>query len=193
MMNRRTFLQHGAVALVAACSRSLFADPLGLPLGCQTYPVRKEIAADFPGTMKTLSVAGFTNIELCSPYGYKDFAGLQQYKPQELRRILSDWGLTCISAHWAPTELFEKADVSIAYAHDFGMTQMAVAALGPFQPKGTETADDVKRYVEPFNAIEVYTEQQRGYLQRVPVSAVVPGNTIQHHIHVLHPICPATK
>jgi len=152
MMNRRTFLQHGAVALVAACSRSLFADPLGLPLGCQTYPVRKEISADFPGTMKALSVAGFTNIELCSPYGYKDFAGLQQYKPQELRRILSDWGLTCISAHWAPTELFEKADVSIAYAHDFGMTQMAVAALGPFQPKGTETADDVKRYVEPFNA-----------------------------------------
>jgi sugar phosphate isomerase/epimerase len=32
------------------------------------------------------------------------------------------------------------------------MTQMAIAALGPFDSKGTETVDDVKRYVEPFNA-----------------------------------------
>ncbi|MBS1800038.1 MAG: TIM barrel protein [Acidobacteria bacterium] len=151
MMNRRTFLQTGTAALAAARSRSLFADPLGLPIGCQTYPVRKQIATDFPGTMKSLSAAGFTNIELCSPYGYKDFNGLQQYKPQELRNMLHDWGITCISAHWAPKELFEKADESIAYAHDFGMTQMAVAALGPFNYKGTETADDVKRYVEPFN------------------------------------------
>jgi sugar phosphate isomerase/epimerase len=152
MMNRRTFLQTGAAALIAARSHNLFADPLGLPIGCQTYPVRKEIAADFPGTIKSLHSAGFTNIELCSPYGYRDFYGLQQYKPQELRRMLSDWGITCISAHWAPKELFEKADQSIAYAHDFGMTQMAVAALGPFNAKGTETTDDVKRYVDPFNA-----------------------------------------
>jgi hypothetical protein len=32
------------------------------------------------------------------------------------------------------------------------MTQMAIAALGPWKPRTTETADDVKRYVEPFNA-----------------------------------------
>ena len=32
------------------------------------------------------------------------------------------------------------------------MTQMAIAALGPFNPKTTQTVDDVKRYVEPFNA-----------------------------------------
>src|SRR5437763_6982673 len=32
------------------------------------------------------------------------------------------------------------------------MTQMAIAALGPFRPKSTQTVDDVKRYVEPFNA-----------------------------------------
>ncbi len=152
MMNRRTFLQSSAAALIAARSRNLFADPLGLPIGCQTYPVRKEIATDFPGTIQSLHAAGFTNIELCSPFGYKDFSALQQYKPQELRRMLSDWGITCISAHWAPNELFQKADASIAYAHDFGMTQMAVAALGPFKPTGSETTDDVKRFVEPFNA-----------------------------------------
>jgi sugar phosphate isomerase/epimerase len=102
--------------------------------------------------MKKLHAAGFTQIELCSPYGYSDFSSLQQYKPQELRRMLNDWGLGCISAHWAPNELFKKADESIAYAKEFGMTQMAIAALGPFDSKGTKTVDDVKRYVEPFNS-----------------------------------------
>jgi len=153
MMNRRTFLKSGtAASALLAATRYLPADPLGLPIGCQTYPVRKTINTDFVGTMKGLRAAGFTQIELCSPYGYSDFSSLQQYKPQELRRMLSDWGIGCISAHWGAKELFEKADESIAYAKDFGMTQMAIAALGPFHPKGTETIDDVKRFVEPFNA-----------------------------------------
>jgi sugar phosphate isomerase/epimerase len=152
-MNRRMFLMRGAGAsALLAGSRYLSANPLGLPIGCQTYPVRKSISTDFAGTMKGLHAAGFTQIELCSPYGYDDFSSLQKYKPQELRRMLNDWGLGCISAHWAPNELFQKADESIAYAKEFGMTQMAIAALGPFSPKATQTVDDVKRYVEPFNA-----------------------------------------
>jgi sugar phosphate isomerase/epimerase len=151
-VNRRTFLMGGvAASALLTGTRHLSADPLGLPIGCQTYPVRKEISTDFAGTMKGLRAAGFTQIELCSPYGYSDFSSLQKYKPRELRRMLNDWGLNCISAHWAPNELFKKADQSIAYAKEFGMTQMAIAALGPFNAKGTETADDVKRYVEPFN------------------------------------------
>jgi sugar phosphate isomerase/epimerase len=153
MMNRRMFLLKGAAAsAVLGGARDLFADPLGLPIGCQTYPVRKSIRTDFAGTMKRLNAAGFTQIELCSPYGYEEFSSLRQYKPQELRRMLADWGLGCISAHWSAEELFQKADESIAYAKEFGMTQMAIAALGPWKPRTTETPDDVKRYVEPFNA-----------------------------------------
>jgi hypothetical protein len=53
-----------------------------MPIGCQTYPVRKMIAKDFPGTIKQLAEAGFQTIELCSPVGYADsgFAGLAKYK-----------------------------------------------------------------------------------------------------------------
>jgi len=152
MMNRRNFLIVGAIAApVLLGTRYLSADPLGLTIGCQTYPVRKSINTDFAGTMKGLRAAGFTQIELCSPYGYDDFSSLRQYKPQELRRMLNDWGLGCISAHWAADELFKTPDKSIEYAKEFGMTQMAIAALGPWKPRTTETPDDVKRYVEPFN------------------------------------------
>lgn len=152
-MNRRMFLVAGAATTaLLSSSRYSLADPLGLPIGCQTYPVRKSVGSDFAGTMKGLRAAGFTQIELCSPYGYEEFASLRKYKPQELRRMLEDWGLGCISAHWSAEELFQNADKSIAYAKEFGMTQMAIAALGPWKPRTTETEDDVKRYVEPFNA-----------------------------------------
>lgn len=153
MVNRRNFLQGAAAATAYFIETGIaVGDPLGLPIGCQTYPVRHEVQADFPGAMQGLHAAGFTSIELCSPFGYPEFAGLRRYKPQELRRMLNDWGLTCVSAHWSPEELYQRPDESIEYATAFGMTQMGVAALGPFDYKGTETASDVKRYVEPFNA-----------------------------------------
>jgi hypothetical protein len=52
MMNRRIFLKAGAASALLSGTRYLSADPLGLPIGCQTYPVRKSIRTDFAGTMK---------------------------------------------------------------------------------------------------------------------------------------------
>src|SRR6201996_2930903 len=130
-MTRRRFLQQAATAAAALTTApTLLADPLGLPIGCQTYPVRASINTDFAGTMKSLSAAGFQTVELCSPFGYKDFSSLAQYKPQELRKMLSDYGLTCISSHFATAELFDHAEERIAWATEFGLTQMATASLG---------------------------------------------------------------
>jgi sugar phosphate isomerase/epimerase len=151
--SRRKFLQQGAAAAVLASTPSLLADPLGLPIGCQTYPVRKSINPDFAGTMKGLSAAGFQTIELCSPFGYKDFSSLAKYKPQQLRGMLHDYGLTCISSHFDTDELFHHAEERIAWAKEFGLTQMATASLGfGTLPKDRPpTVDDVKRVTELFN------------------------------------------
>ncbi|MEK6399101.1 MAG: sugar phosphate isomerase/epimerase, partial [Terriglobus sp.] len=124
-VTRRNFLQLGAAAATMAATRMSFAYPLGLPIGFQSYVFRKSVATDFEGTMKSLAAAGFANVELCSPYGYSDFASLQKYKPRELHDLLKSWGLECFSAHWGNKELFVEADKSIAYAKEFGMTQMA--------------------------------------------------------------------
>src|SRR6267154_83235 len=111
-ISRRHFMKGAATctsaaAFVAARSPYLQADPLGLPLGCQTWPVREMIAKDFPGTIKQLSDAGFQMIELCSPLGYADsgFAGLAKYKGAELRKIMEDAGVGCISSHFGIDEL----------------------------------------------------------------------------------------
>src|SRR6201996_4238503 len=130
-MTRRRFLQQAATAAAALTTApGLLADPLGLPIGCQTYPVRASINPDFAGTMKGLSAAGFQTIELCSPFGYKEFSSLAQYKPQELRRMLHDLRVSCISPPFCPDELFNHADERIAWAKDLGLTQMATASLG---------------------------------------------------------------
>jgi hypothetical protein len=98
-ISRRGFLGKSTIGIVAAgyLSRgaaSLHADPLGMPIGCQTWPVRQMIAKDFPGTIKQLKAAGFSSIELCSPVGYEDsgFAGLAKYSGAELRKMLDDLG-----------------------------------------------------------------------------------------------------
>src|ERR1700741_1067340 len=132
-----------AVSLLSAGVLKLHADPLGLPIGCQTWPVRDMIAKDFPSTLKQLAAAGFQSIEMCSPVGYDDsgFGGLAKYKGSELKKIINDAGLTCVSSHFGLDELRKNQDDRIAWATDVGLTQMLVASLaGPKKP----TMDDVR-------------------------------------------------
>ena len=155
VISRREFVKSAATYTVAAGFLStgaleLQANPLGLPIGCQTWPVREMIAKDFPGTIKQLSSAGFQTIELCSPFGYSDsgFAGLAKYKGAELRKILTDAGVSCISSHFGIEELRENQQRSIDWAKDVGLTQMMVPSLnGPKKP----TMDDVKRAADEYN------------------------------------------
>ncbi|HSU59727.1 MAG TPA: sugar phosphate isomerase/epimerase [Bryobacteraceae bacterium] len=155
-ISRRIFFKNaaadaGVVGLLAAAMK-LGANPLGMPIGCQTYPVRKMIAQDFPGTLKQLSDAGFQRVELCSPWGYADsgFGGLAKYKGPELRKILGDAGLECHSSHFDIKELRSNMADRIAWAKDVGLTQMMVPSLGgPRNP----TMDDVKRAADEYNKI----------------------------------------
>jgi sugar phosphate isomerase/epimerase len=153
--SRRDFLKTAATYTAAASFFSsgvldLHANPLGMPIGCQTWPVRKMIEQDFPGTIKVLADAGFQMIELCSPVGYADngFAGLAKYKGAELRKILGDAGVGCVSSHFGIDELRKDQPAAIAWAKDVGLTQMLVPSLdGPKNP----TMDDVKRAADEYN------------------------------------------
>jgi len=151
LVSRRQFFQNtAALAALGAGARRGMANPLGLPIGCQTYPVRKMIATDFPGTIKQLAAAGFETIELCSPVGYADsgFAGLAKYKGAELRKMLGDLGVKCISSHFDIGELRKDQAGRIAWAQEVGLTQMLVPSLdGPKHP----TMDDVKRAADEYN------------------------------------------
>ena len=146
-MSRREFVKHASTdvavaSLLAAGGARLSAAPLGLPIGSQTYPHRMMIRdGNFSGLLKTLA-------ELCSALGYAEFANLSDGK--QVRKILSDHGLKCMSAHFSMRELREKQDASIAWAKDVGITQMITATLGG---GNTPTMDDVEKAADEYNRI----------------------------------------
>lgn len=150
-ISRRAFFKDTVAAgLLSAGALGLRANPLGLPIGCQTWPVRNMISQDFPGTLKQLKNAGFEAIEMCSPVGYADdgFGGLTKLKGSEVRRIIHDAGLQCVSSHFGMDELRKNQAGRIEWAKELGLTQMLVASLdGPPHP----TMDDVKKAAEEYN------------------------------------------
>ena len=71
--SRREFLKRaaacsGAAGLLVANPAVIRANPLGLPIGSQVYPLRSMLK-DFPAFVKTLAGIGVTRLELCSPIG----------------------------------------------------------------------------------------------------------------------------
>jgi sugar phosphate isomerase/epimerase len=154
--SRREFLETSAVqvalaALWSVAAREAAADPLGLPIGSQTYPHRKRIAdGDFAGLCRDLAALGVKSLELCSP-AYSEFAGLADGK--RTRKILEDQGLRCPSAHFELEELRTKHEQAIAWAHDIGMTQMGTASLDGEVKDGATSMDAVKKAADKYNKI----------------------------------------
>jgi sugar phosphate isomerase/epimerase len=154
-MSRREFFQTTAAdtaiagLLAAAGGTILRANPLGLPIGSQTYPHRQMIKdGDFAGLLKTLKEIGVERIELCSAFGYAEFGPLSDAK--QTKKALDDQGMKCESAHFSMRELRENQQKSIDWAAEIGMTQMLVATLGG---GNTPTMDAVKKAADEYNTI----------------------------------------
>jgi sugar phosphate isomerase/epimerase len=153
-ISRRDFFKHAGAgtittAVLLASAQRLRANPLGLPIGSQTYPHRAMIKeGNFAGLLKILKEIGVERVELCSPIGYNEFSSLADGK--EVSKVLSDHGLKCESAHFSMRELRSSQDKSIAWAKDVGITQMITATLGG---GNTPTLDDVKKAADEYNQI----------------------------------------
>src|SRR5512136_970533 len=155
-LSRREFIERaaaatGAAGFLAAGMPRLRANPLGLPIGSQVYPVRAMLK-DFPAFVKMMADIGVTRLELCSPIGYgADFAVLANGK--EVRTILADHGMKAESSHFALAELRRSQEKSIEWAKEVGITQMVTASLGDGNGGSTPTLDQVKRAADEYNAI----------------------------------------
>lgn len=123
-LTRRQF--HTTV--LAGLSTAVLANPMGLPLACQTYPVRDALLKDPDATLRDIAAMGYKNIEMCSPKGYKwdvlDLGGA------ELRKKFAAAGLGCESCHFGLRELKENGEARIGWAKDLGLKQMIIASFG---------------------------------------------------------------
>ena len=155
-ITRRDFLKQSATTAAVAGFMNvgvgeLRGNPLGLPIGSQTYPHRQRIKdGDFAGLCKDMKALGIGNVELCSP-GYEEFASLANAK--QTKNVLDDHRLLCPSSHFTLEELRTKQQEVIAWAKEIGMTQMGTASLdGPVQ-HGVTTMDAVKKAADEYNKI----------------------------------------
>ena len=168
-LSRREFLERagaGAVAgLALANGPRLKADPLGLPIGSQTYPVRARIAqGEVVQVCKDLFAAGIRHIELCSP-GYNEFKSLAD--GTQTKKIIEDAGLKCISSHFTYNEFRDGLPKALDWAHDVGLTQMGTASLPanmgtPASPiivmsGGVTSEEGIKRAADVYGKIGTQT------------------------------------
>jgi sugar phosphate isomerase/epimerase len=155
-VSRRGFL--GGVTGAAAAgyfsrgALELRGDPLGMPIGCQSYTVRDAIGKDFPGTLKMLAGVGFRTLEMCSPAGYatSGFGPLAKMKAADIRQAIDAAGLRCESSHFQFQELRQNLDDRIAWSKEMGLTQMVVST---FALPNNAAMDDWMRAADTLNKI----------------------------------------
>lgn len=151
MITRRELLAKTAPALAAVRSWGLRAEPFGMPLGFQTYPIAKEFVADVEGTLKELAAIGYRSVEMCSPPGYKNLFGpLMELKASELKKRFQDAGMVCESSHYQFSELKQNLSERMEYAKQLGMRQMIIASFGLPQKA---PLDDWRRAADDANRI----------------------------------------
>lgn len=140
-ISRRQFTITGLAAAGAAQLPKLGATPLGLPIGCQTWPVRQTIGKDFEGTLRGLAAMGFQNIEMCSPPDYKDlgFGPLTSMPAAEMRGKIQAAGLRCESCHYPFAGLKPHVEERLAYAQELGLKQMIISTF--WLPKDASLSD----------------------------------------------------
>ncbi len=155
-LTRRDFMERaaavtGAAAFLAAGESGVRANPLGLPIGSQVWPVRSMLK-DFPAFVKLMAGIGVTRLELCSPIGYgEEFASLANGK--EVRKVLADHGMKAESSHFGLDELRKNQQKSFEWAKEVGITQMVVATLADGNGGDKPTLDQVTRAADEYNRI----------------------------------------
>jgi sugar phosphate isomerase/epimerase len=164
---RRKFLYKSAAGLAGAslipalsgCSGKTSEKTSSPTIGVQSWVVRELIGKDFPGTLKMLSEMGYNSIEMCSPPSYKDFGfgALQSLPAAELKKILNDAGMSCVSCHYPFSELKESLSARMDFASELGLTQMVVST---FWLPETATLADWKKAADELNAMGEQSAKQ---------------------------------
>lgn len=135
-ISRRQFLGETAIGVAAAgylmrSGTEPRANPMGFPIGCQTWPFRETIGKDFEGTLRRIASDGYQAIEMCSPPGYEryGFGPLASLKASEMRAKIQAAGLKCESCHFGFAELKEHLDERMAWVHELGLKQMIISTF----------------------------------------------------------------
>ena len=134
------------VSLLAAKTEKLVKQPVGF----QSFVLKDELAKNIHETLKQMKSYGYEQVEMCSPSGYVKygFEPLVRYSGKELKQIINDAGLSCISCHFPLAELNSNLDERIDFAHQLGLKHMVCSG-----GLGGDTLEQIKTKCGQMNII----------------------------------------
>jgi sugar phosphate isomerase/epimerase len=142
-MNRRSFVKRVTLGAVgAACvpgPRAAYAKRKLSKIGVQLYTVRRELEADFEGTLAKVAALGYREVE---------FAGYYGRTPAQVKTILARNGLAAPSAHFQSVVASGGVREAIEAAEGIGHKYLVYAWLPPEERK---SLDDYRRLAERLN------------------------------------------
>jgi sugar phosphate isomerase/epimerase len=97
-MSRRSLL-----AAVAASPLLTAAKYKRIPVGLELYSVRNELGKDLEGTVRAVAKMGYEDVEFYSPY-----YSWTPEKAKEVRKLLDDLKIRCLSTHNGPDSFKES-------------------------------------------------------------------------------------
>jgi sugar phosphate isomerase/epimerase len=137
-MKRRNFLTKstlGAASLgiISQFPARMFANTgtklVKIPIGFQSYVLREEIGKDITATLKEMKALGYEYVEMCSPSGYMGpFEPLAKYSGMELKGLIEDTGMGCISSHFTLKEMRNNLDERIDFANQLGLKHFVLSS-----------------------------------------------------------------
>lgn len=124
-VSRRSFLSSAAIAAAASAipTRGLYASGQVPLIGLQLYSVREDLARDYGGTLKRVAAIGYREVEA---------AGFYNHSASDVKQMMSEAGLSCVSAHYSLADLLKSTDATIAYAKAVGLEYVVCSA--PWSP-----------------------------------------------------------
>jgi sugar phosphate isomerase/epimerase len=159
-VTRRSFLKTAALAAAASAISpgSVYADESALQIGLQLFSVREALAKDYPGTLKRVAAIGYREVEA---------AGFYNHSAADVKHMMADAGLRCLSAHYPLADLLKSTDATIAYAQALGLEYIICSAPWAANPAHLEnypggswegilhamTLDDWKWNADQFNQL----------------------------------------
>ena len=138
-LSRRTFLALAGTLPLAMRPRAAGKVPVGIEL----YSVRDFLAKDLEGTVRAVAKIGYEVVEFYSPY-YDWTPG----KASEVRKLLDDLGIRCLSTHNGSNALApEGLQKAIELNQVIGSKSIVMASAGE-----VPTADGWKAVADRLNA-----------------------------------------
>jgi len=145
-MHRREFLAMAATTLAATAMPTAFAGASNKTAagvrGVQLYTVRALMQKSVPNTLKALASIGYQQVE---------FAGYFGEKPADLRKILSDEGLSAPAAHLQLDQLRGDLQQHLDAAAEVGHRYVVLPWIGESERSEDgykRLADDLSRWGE---------------------------------------------